>query len=149
MSRWRHWCLWPFRTSPEEEAAIDRLNVWFGSVPGIKQVGLVILVWIALQFVLPARWRWDPYPFIFLMMVITVISLTSNQWLMNASIRANRLTDAERAAILKNSETTLHLAQTMLAVLKRLEAADQAQQALLEDIAEEVGAEPPATKGGT
>lgn len=119
MLRWL--ILWPFTTSPAEEELIDRLNRWFGGVPGIKQVAVAIVLYMLSQSILPERWRWDPYPFVFLVLLITIVSLTSNQWLMNAGFRASHVTDEERRAILQLARNSVHMMESMKLVLARLE----------------------------
>lgn len=134
---WITWPLrWPFTTSPREEALVDRLNSWFGGVPGIKQVLLLLGIYPAVQYLLPPRYRWDPWPFVFEVLLITIVSLTSNQWLMNQGMRSSRITDNDRAAIRRNTETLLHLAQTMREVLLRLEELMGDVQERVEEIAD-------------
>ena len=148
MWRWLRGLLaWPFTSTAREEALVDRLNLWFGGVPGIKQIAIVIVVYPLAQVLLPPRWRWDPYPFVFLVLLITIVSLTSNQWLMNATFRASRLTDDDRAAIRKNTEASLHMMEAQLrmadAMQELLESVEERVRRIeptVADIAEAIGA---------
>lgn len=112
---------WPFTTSPWEEQLISRLNLWFGGVPGIKQVMLVLVMYVVAQYVLPQPWRFDVFPFTFLVLLVTLVSLTSNQWLMNQTFQAARLEDADKAALHKMVETTMHIAGAIVPILESVE----------------------------
>lgn len=73
------------------EGTIDIVNIWFGSVEGILEQIAFIVVWIATQF---TKWHFDPWPFIGLMMVLTIASYLTNAMLMNKQIRQGIITDA-------------------------------------------------------
>jgi len=69
---------------------VDRINAWFGSVAGIGEQTAFIAVWLLLQL---TRWGWDPYPFIALGMILTILSYITNALLMNSNMRQGAVID--------------------------------------------------------
>lgn len=94
----------------QEERYIDGLNGWFGSVAGIKQATWFIALWTAWNLTAPRSLRFDHWPLQGIVYVITVFSLTSNQFLMNKSIRLERMNESQTS---KQDEMLLRIeAQT-------------------------------------
>ncbi len=103
---------------------IDIVNVWFGSVVGIMEQMAFIIVWIILQF---TKYRFDMWPFIGLMVVLTIFSYITNAMLMNRSIRQAVITDT----ILAHMVSLMEENRTQTIALAEVLAENRAQTAAL------------------
>lgn len=117
----------PWKT--KAEGVIDVLNDWFGSVLGIVQQAIFVIVWVVWQF---TPWRFDRWPFIGLMIVLTVASYITNAMLMNRATRQAALMDA-----------ILHRIEMVLAhVDARIQRVDERSEEMdghIDDLMEEHG----------
>jgi len=111
-----------------EEGYIDGLNQWFGSVAGIKQSTAFVAIWTAWNVFGPIDLRFDRWPLMGIVYVITVFSLTSNQFLMNKSIRVERMNEtqaAQQEAILAQQEAIFaHVVSLVESLVEKEEERD-------------------------
>ena len=81
----------PARSTRLQRISYKILDATSRSIGGLVVSNLVFLAWCAGNFVLPLHWRWDPYPFIFLMGVITLAGYDQNVVIMWMARRAEAL----------------------------------------------------------
>ena len=83
----------------------DSVTEFSGSWPFIIWFVIICLVWIAVNL---AGWKFDPYPFLFLNWVLTVVSTFQNPLIMLSQNRQNEMDQVKTDEILKRLERLEH-----------------------------------------
>jgi uncharacterized membrane protein len=116
-----------------------------GSWTFIVAQSLFLAAWIVLN-VVGWVWRWDPYPFILLNLVLNVIASYTAPLIMMAQ---NRDAERDRLMMQEDFETNRHVADDVYKILRILDEHGQMLTSLLSSATSrtERGSEPPGSRG--
>jgi uncharacterized membrane protein len=102
------------------ERAADHLKSAFGSWAFLIILNTLIVIWVALNVLLPHASRWDVYPFILLNLGLSWLAAQQGGALQIAANRGDRINSEVALHTQANTDTLMDLNRQQLAILEEL-----------------------------
>ena len=115
------------------ERAADRLKHHLGSWPFLFVLNAIVAGWIILQVIL-GHHRFDPYPYILLNLMLSIIAAQQGATLQIAANRGDRIASEVALHTEKTADDLLQVNQQQLVILQRLDGLQEQVAALAEQV---------------